>query len=78
MKFIKFSILVLIFIVLTACLSTAKTTITEKPKKLTLDDQMNKLTGQIISSFKESKIKKIAVIEFADLNGNVTNFGSFI
>ncbi|MDP8267209.1 MAG: hypothetical protein P9L97_00650, partial [Candidatus Tenebribacter davisii] len=78
MKFIKFSILVLIFIVLTACSSTVKTTITEKPKNLTLDDQMNKLTGQIISSFKESKIKKIAVIEFADLNGNVTNFGSFI
>ncbi|MCD6176900.1 MAG: hypothetical protein J7K29_03575 [Candidatus Cloacimonetes bacterium] len=78
MKFIKFSILVLIFIVLTACLPAAKTTITEKPKNLTLDDQMNKLTGQIISSFKESKIRKIAVIEFADLNGNVTNFGSFI
>ncbi len=77
MKFIKFFIFVLI-ITLSACGPVTTTTQIQEPEKITLDNQMGKLTSQIISSFKESKLKKIAVIEFADLNGNVTNLGAFI
>ena len=77
MKFIKFFIFVSI-ITLTACGPVTTTTQIQEPEKITLENQMSKLTSQIISSFKESNLKKIAIIEFADLNGNVTNLGVFI
>ena len=78
MRSIRFFVFVIIIFALTACGPATTTTIIQEPAKITLDNQMSKLTSQIISSFKESKIKKIAVIEFADLNGNVNNLGVFI
>lgn len=78
MRSIRFFVFVFIIFILMACGPATTTTIVQEPAKITLDNQMSKLTSQIISSFKESKIRKIAVIEFADLNGNVTNLGAFI
>ena len=78
MRSIKFLILILIIVALTACGPTTKTAVIQEPEKITLDSQMNTLTNQIISSFNQSNVKKIAVIEFADLEGNVTQLGRFI
>ncbi|MEA2096224.1 MAG: FlgO family outer membrane protein [Candidatus Cloacimonadota bacterium] len=78
MKSIRFFVLVLIVIILTACGPATTTTSVQEPAKITLDNQMSKLTTQIISSFNQSSANKIAVIEFADLEGNVTQLGRFI
>jgi curli biogenesis system outer membrane secretion channel CsgG len=78
MRAIKFLMFVLIFLLLSACGPVTKTSILQKPSGDTLDDQMNRLTSQIISSFNQSNVQKIAVIEFADLEGNVTQLGRFI
>jgi len=78
MRIAKFLILFLVFLLLSACGPATKTSILQKPSGATLDDQMNLLTSQIISSFNQSNVQKIAVIEFADLEGNVTQLGRFI
>jgi curli biogenesis system outer membrane secretion channel CsgG len=78
MRFIKLLIIALLFSLLTACGPATKTSILQKPSGATLDDQMNLLTSQIISSFNQSNVQKIAVIEFANLEGNVTQLGRFI
>ncbi|MGC9027720.1 MAG: CsgG/HfaB family protein [bacterium] len=43
-----------------------------------LDDQISALSSQIATKMTEQKKHTIAVIEFADLQGNVTNFGRFL
>ena len=78
MRSIRLTIFILIIFALTACGPATKTAVIQEPEKITLDSQMNTLTNQIISSFNQSNVKKIAVIEFADLEGNVTQLGRFI
>ncbi|OPX25589.1 MAG: hypothetical protein B1H06_07195, partial [Candidatus Cloacimonas sp. 4484_143] len=78
MRITKFLVLILAFLLLSACGPATKTSILQKPSGATLDDQMNRLTSQIISSFNQSNVQKIAIIEFADLEGNVTQLGRFI
>ncbi len=43
-----------------------------------LDDQISALSNQISTKMTEQKKHTIAVIEFSDLQGNVTNFGRFL
>ncbi len=44
----------------------------------TLEDQLDELTAQIILSLSQEKKSKIAIIEFPDLQGNITQFGRFL
>jgi curli biogenesis system outer membrane secretion channel CsgG len=77
MKFIKFSLITILMLILIACVPS-KTQGVKEPSHASLDEQMNNLTAQIISSFNQSNVQKIAIIEFADLEGNVTQLGRFI
>jgi TolB-like protein len=43
-----------------------------------LDKQIDILAEQIINSFAAQKTHKIAIIEFSNLDGNVTNFGKYL
>jgi hypothetical protein len=43
-----------------------------------LDLQMDMLAGQLASSLEILKIRKIAFVEFPDLDGNVTDLGRFV
>lgn len=78
MKACKYTLLFFLFLVILSCSNIVKTIDVIEDKPVTLDQQLQNLTNQIISSFKESEISKIAIIEFADLNGNITNLGIFI
>ncbi len=74
-------VLLLIFL---SCATTnrqpiAKTETFEKPEITNnLDNSLSELTTQIINSITEDGKKKIAVIEFSDLEGNVTQFGKYL
>ena len=78
MKFTRFFVVAIVLLSLISCLPTSKPQQVEKQKSSNLDQQMSNLTSQIISSFNQSNVRKIAVIEFADLEGNVTQLGRFI
>jgi TolB-like protein len=78
MRFFKFLVIGIFLLSLFSCLPIAKTQGVAKPKEVSIDEQMNQLTAQIIASFNQSNVQKIAVIEFADLEGNVTQLGRFI
>ena len=43
-----------------------------------LDNRLDELTQQITQKMGEKSKKKIAVVEFSDLNGNVTDFGKYL
>ncbi|MHA1747722.1 MAG: FlgO family outer membrane protein [Promethearchaeota archaeon] len=43
-----------------------------------LDSQLENLTKQIVNSMTEGSKKKVAVIEFSDLEGNVSKFGKYL
>ncbi len=43
-----------------------------------LDSQLENLTNQIVESLSHESKSKIAVIEFSDLNGNITEFGMYL
>ncbi len=49
----------------------------EMPQK-SLNSQLNNLTEQIVTSLSQTKKSKIAVIEFANLQGQVTQFGRYL
>ena len=78
MKHKKVVVIFVLALLISACGPVTKTAALQKPAGATLDDQMGKLTNQIISSFNQSEVQKIAIIEFADLEGNVTQLGRFI
>jgi len=78
MKFVKILIILIILLSVCGCIPTIQTRGVKKTQEVTIDDQINQLTAQIISSFNQSNVQKIAVIEFADLEGNVTQLGRFI
>jgi TolB-like protein len=44
----------------------------------TFDKQMNKLSKEMVKSLSEVNKTKIAILEFPDLNGNITELGKFI
>lgn len=78
MKTCKYTLLFFLFLLIQSCSNKVKTIDFIEDKPVTLNQQLQNLTNQIISSFKKSDISKIAIIEFADLDGNVTNLGIFI
>ncbi len=43
-----------------------------------LDSRLGNLTNQIVESLSQESKSKIAVIEFSDLNGNITEFGMYL
>ena len=43
-----------------------------------LDSKLENLTNQIVESLSQESKSKIAVIEFSDLNGNITEFGMYL
>lgn len=43
-----------------------------------LDTSLGELTNQIVTSMSENQYTRIAVIEFSDLKGNITELGKFI
>ena len=43
-----------------------------------LDSQLDNLTNQIVESLTQKQKSKIAVIEFSDLDGNITEFGKYL
>ena len=43
-----------------------------------LDSQLENLTNQIVESLSHESKSKIAVVEFSDLNGNITEFGMYL
>ena len=47
-------------------------------RTLTLDDGLKDLSSQIYSLMAEGQKQKIAVIEFSDLDGRITDFGKFL
>ncbi len=75
---------IVILLLLTTCATNQKQSIAkietiEKPEITNnLDNSLSDLTTQIINSITEDGKKKIAVIEFSDLEGNVTQFGKYL
>ncbi len=56
-----------------------KETIPVKPTRIDdLDSKLTDLTNQIIFSLSETKRTRIAIIEFSDLEGNITEFGKYL
>lgn len=45
---------------------------------ITLDSELNNLAGQISQSFSENEKTDIAIIEFSDIDGKITNLGRFL
>ena len=77
-------IIIVLLLLLTSCATTQKQPIVkietiEKPEITNnLDNSLSDLTTQITNSITEDGKKKIAVIEFSDLEGNVTQFGKYL
>jgi len=75
---------IVISISLTSCATTQNQPIVEaesfEEPEITnnLDNSLSDLTTQITNSISEDGKKKIAVIEFSDLEGNVTQFGKYL
>jgi len=75
---------IVLLLILTSCATTQKQPIVkaetiEKPEITNnLDNSLSDLTKQITNSITEDGKKKIAVIEFSDLDGNVTQFGKYL
>lgn len=46
--------------------------------KITLSTQLDNLTDQIMGSLNQNQKNKIAIMEFVDMQGNVSNFGKYI
>ena len=57
-------------------------TIVQEKKQIipdnSLDSRLENLTNQIVESLSHESKSKIAVIEFSDLNGNITEFGMYL
>ncbi len=70
----KIIFLFTLFVLLVGCTPTvAKTQPPSNPNKIAgLEDQLQNLTDQIIGKMDQSGRQKIAIIEFSNLDGNVT------
>jgi len=49
-----------------------------KPQVSSFDEQMNVLANEMVKSLSQEKKSKIAIMEFPDLNGQVSELGKFI
>src|SRR5215211_4279134 len=67
----------LILLTFLCCTCTTLTATTVKAQD-TLDQRLDTLARQIANNLTENQKRTIAVVEFSDLKGNVTNFGRFL
>lgn len=79
---VTLSWLILISYLAIGCIAaTPKSVVVARPvesKKMDMDTRISELASQIAKSMTEQRKSKIAVIEFTDLRGNVTDFGRFL
>lgn len=59
------------------CASSQKT-MQQQPQAQTLDSQLDDLVSQIVLSLSQNQKTKIAIIEFSDIQGNITNLGRYL
>jgi len=79
MKRLYSIIFVAIFLTFTGCTAIQSMPgFGKPPKDNVLDYRLNELTNQIIVSLSQQQKSKIAVIEFSDLEGNITQFGRYV
>jgi len=81
----RFLMLAIIVFVFTGCIFSKNGSKVTDPVKSgqmqyvpTLEDQLDDLTTQIVLSLSQEKKSKIAIIEFPDLQDNITQFGRFL
>ncbi len=72
----KKTILILLFIGI--FFGGCSSSIVDKSNQQTLDIQLDNLVTQIINSLEENKKVKIGVIEFSNIQGNITSLGKYI
>jgi TolB-like protein len=86
---ISTALIVVLAIFLGGCAAPQKKVVTQKPvikeiapRKTTkvsdLDSKLTDLTNQIVNSLTETRRSRIAIIEFSDLDGNITEFGKYL
>jgi TolB-like protein len=63
-------------ILLVHCAATKERVVEKQPE--TLESQIDKLVEQITTSLAQNQKSKIAVIEFSDLRGNISEFGQYL
>jgi len=80
LKNIIFSIIIIFSLSCATQTPQVKTNLPPSDRQSTteLDLKLTDLTNQIVNSMLESRKTKIAVIEFSDLDGKVTEFGKFL
>jgi len=74
------ALIIAVAIFLGGCAAPPKEVLIEKPAKVKddLDLKLTDLTNQIINSLTETKRSRIAVIDFSDLRGNISEFGKYL
>ncbi len=71
----KYIIPLLFIFLFISCASSPKNI---QPSTQTMDSKLDELVSQIILSLSQNQKSKIAVIEFSDIQGNVTNLGRYL
>jgi len=71
----KITIFLLILLIVACAAQKVQST---NPNPITLDSQLQKLTDQIVLSLSQQQKSKIAIMEFTNLNGDVSQFGKFL
>jgi len=74
------ALIIAVAIFLGGCAAPPKEVLIEKPVKVKddLDLKLTDLTKQIINSLTETRRSRIAIIEFSDLEGNISEFGKYL
>jgi len=78
------ALIIVAAIFLAGCAAPQKKLLTPKPitgaptRIRDLDSKLTDLTSQIINSLTETERTRIAIIEFSDLDGNITEFGKYL
>lgn len=77
---ISMALIIAVAIFLGGCAAPPKEVLIEKRVKVKddLDLKLTDLTNQIINSLTETKRSTIAVIDFSDLKGNISEFGKYL
>jgi len=77
---ISIGLIIVLAIFLAGCAPPPREVVIEKPIKVKddLDLKLTDLTNQIINSLTETRRSRIAIIEFSDLDENITEFGKYL
>ncbi len=81
---IAMALIIILAIFLGGCAGPQKKVVPPKPVSKAparigdLDSKLTDLTNQIINSLTETRRSRIAIIEFSDLEGNITEFGKYL